>query len=109
MNAEPGTREVACGHTEPEQPQDSALRGQREREIRIPETWPWAPQLATCIELGLTLDPPASSAVPTPHPEGTPTGPWNRRPPRTTAGEPALLTPRQQDHQGPSETNQPPR
>ena len=56
VDAKPGTREVACGHTEPEQPQDFALRGQRKRKIRIPETWPWAHQLATCIELGLTLD-----------------------------------------------------
>ncbi|MBB5158295.1 hypothetical protein [Saccharopolyspora phatthalungensis] len=57
MDAKSGTREVASGHTEPEQPQDSALRGQRTRKIRVPETWPWAHQLATCIELGLNLDP----------------------------------------------------
>ncbi|MER5320508.1 hypothetical protein [Streptosporangium roseum] len=57
VDAKPGTREVACGHTEPEHPQDSALPGQRKRKIRIPETWPWAHQLVTCIELGLTLDP----------------------------------------------------
>jgi len=57
VDAKSGTREVACGHTEPKQPQDFALRGQRKPNIRIPETWPWAHQLATCIELGLTLDP----------------------------------------------------
>jgi hypothetical protein len=43
VDAKPGTREVACGHTEPGQPQDFALCGQRKRKIGIPETWPWAP------------------------------------------------------------------
>jgi hypothetical protein len=51
VDAKSGTREVACGHTEPEQPQDFDLRGQRKRKIRIPETLPWAHQLATCAEL----------------------------------------------------------
>ncbi|MFI6742763.1 hypothetical protein ACIBI9_58560 [Nonomuraea sp. NPDC050451] len=51
VDAKSGTRGVACGRAEPE------LRGRRERKIRIPATWPWAHQLATCIELGLTLDP----------------------------------------------------
>ena len=34
------------------------IRGQRKRKIRIPETWPWAPQLATCLLTALALPPP---------------------------------------------------
>lgn len=34
------------------------VRGQRKRKIRIPETWPWADQLATCLLAALALPPP---------------------------------------------------
>lgn len=34
------------------------VRGQRKRKIRIPETWPWAAQLATCLLTALALPPP---------------------------------------------------
>ena len=34
------------------------VRGQRKRKIRIPETWPWAGQLNTCLLLALALPPP---------------------------------------------------
>jgi hypothetical protein len=34
------------------------VRGQRKRKIRIPETWPWARQLATCLLIALALPPP---------------------------------------------------
>ena len=34
------------------------VRGQRKRKIRIPTTWPWAPQLATCLLTALALPPP---------------------------------------------------
>ena len=34
------------------------FRGQRKRKIRIPETWPWARQLAACLATALTLPPP---------------------------------------------------
>lgn len=33
-------------------------RGQRKRKIRIPETWPWARQLAHCLLAALALPPP---------------------------------------------------
>jgi hypothetical protein len=34
------------------------VRGQRKRKIRIPATWPWAQQLATCLLRALALPPP---------------------------------------------------
>jgi Transposase DDE domain group 1 len=34
------------------------VRGQRKRKIRIPTTWPWAQQLATCLLTALALPPP---------------------------------------------------
>jgi hypothetical protein len=34
------------------------IRGQRKRKIRIPATWPWAHQLATCLLTALALPPP---------------------------------------------------
>ncbi len=34
------------------------VRGQRKRKIRIPETWPWAQQLAACLLAALALPPP---------------------------------------------------
>ncbi|MDQ4033262.1 MAG: IS1380 family transposase [Actinomycetota bacterium] len=34
------------------------VRGQRKRKIRIPETWPWANQLATCFHTTFALPPP---------------------------------------------------
>jgi hypothetical protein len=34
------------------------VRGQRKRKIRIPATWPWAPQLAACLLDALALPPP---------------------------------------------------
>jgi hypothetical protein len=34
------------------------VHGQRKRKIRIPETWPWAQQLATCLLAALALPPP---------------------------------------------------
>ena len=34
------------------------VRGQRKRKIRIPETWPWADQLATCFHAAFALPPP---------------------------------------------------
>jgi hypothetical protein len=34
------------------------IRGQRKRKIRIPETWPWAEQLAACLLAALALPPP---------------------------------------------------
>jgi Transposase DDE domain group 1 len=34
------------------------VRGQRKRKIRIPETWPWAHQLATCFHAAFALPPP---------------------------------------------------
>jgi Transposase DDE domain group 1 len=36
------------------------VRGQRKRTIRIPATWPWAQQLATCLLTALALPPPTS-------------------------------------------------
>ena len=35
------------------------IRGQRRRTIRIPETWPWADELATAVRTALTLPRPA--------------------------------------------------
>ncbi|NLT57146.1 MAG: IS1380 family transposase [Actinomycetales bacterium] len=35
------------------------IRGQRRRKIRIPETWPWATELASAITAALTLSLPA--------------------------------------------------
>jgi hypothetical protein len=35
------------------------VRGQRKRKIRIPETWPWATELATTLLTALTLPEPA--------------------------------------------------
>jgi Transposase DDE domain group 1 len=34
------------------------VRGQRKRKIRIPLTWPWASQLATCLRAVFALSPP---------------------------------------------------
>ena len=34
------------------------IHGQRKRKIRIPQTWPWAQQLATCLLTALALPPP---------------------------------------------------
>jgi DDE family transposase len=34
------------------------VRGQHKRKIRIPATWPWAQQLATCLLTALALPPP---------------------------------------------------
>ena len=34
------------------------IRGQRKRTIRIPETWPWAPQLRACLLAALAIPPP---------------------------------------------------
>jgi hypothetical protein len=34
------------------------VRGQRKRKIRIPQTWPWAQQLAACLLAALALPPP---------------------------------------------------
>jgi hypothetical protein len=34
------------------------VRGQRKRKIRIPETWPWADELAACLTAALTLPTP---------------------------------------------------
>jgi hypothetical protein len=34
------------------------VRGQRKRKIRIPETWPWAPQLRTCLRAALAIPAP---------------------------------------------------
>ena len=34
------------------------VHGQRKRKIRIPLTWPWASQLATCLLAALALPPP---------------------------------------------------
>ena len=34
------------------------VHGQRKHKIRIPETWPWAQQLATCLLTALALPPP---------------------------------------------------
>ena len=34
------------------------VRGQRKRKIRIPETWPWAPQLGACFQAAFALPPP---------------------------------------------------
>jgi hypothetical protein len=52
-SAEPKTLHYRLLHT-------AALivRGQRKRKIRIPQTWPWASQLATCLHTTLALPPP---------------------------------------------------
>lgn len=34
------------------------VRGQRKRKIRIPQTWPWAQELADCLLAALALPPP---------------------------------------------------
>jgi hypothetical protein len=34
------------------------VHGQRKRKIRIPETWPWAQQVAACLLAALALPPP---------------------------------------------------
>jgi len=54
------------------------VRGQRKHTIRIPGTWPWASQLATCLratfalphQLDVDQHKPAPTTAPTP-------GPWN--------------------------------
>jgi hypothetical protein len=51
--AEPKTLRYRLLHTA-----GRIIRGQRKRKIRIPETWPWASQLATCLLTALALPPP---------------------------------------------------
>ena len=34
------------------------VRGQRKRKLKIPETWPWAHELAACFTFALALAPP---------------------------------------------------
>jgi hypothetical protein len=50
--AEPATLRYRLLHTAAR-----IIRGQRKRKIRIPATWPWAHQLAACLEFGLALNP----------------------------------------------------
>ena len=52
-SAEPKTLRYRLLHTAAR-----IVRGQRKRKIRIPETWPWARQLAACLATALTLPPP---------------------------------------------------
>jgi hypothetical protein len=52
-NAEPKTLRYRLLHTAAR-----IIRGQRKRKIRIPETWPWAQQLATCLLAAFALPPP---------------------------------------------------
>ena len=52
-SAEPKTLRYPLLHTAA-----PIVRGQRKRKIRIPETWPWARQLAACLDTALTLPPP---------------------------------------------------
>ncbi|NKZ03838.1 IS1380 family transposase [Actinomadura latina] len=50
--AEPATLRYQILHTAAR-----ITRGQRKRKIRVPATWPWARQLAACLEFGLALNP----------------------------------------------------
>jgi hypothetical protein len=50
--AEPATLRYRILHTAAR-----IIRGQRKRKIRIPQTWPWANDLAACIAFGLALNP----------------------------------------------------
>jgi DDE family transposase len=52
-NAEPKTLRYRLLHTAAR-----IVRGQRKRKIRIPQTWPWAQQLAACLLTALALPPP---------------------------------------------------
>jgi hypothetical protein len=52
--AEPKTLRYRLLHTAAR-----VIRGQRRRKIRIPETWPWAHELATALTSALTLPTPA--------------------------------------------------
>jgi hypothetical protein len=66
------------------------VRGQRKRKIRIPQTWPWARQLATCLLAAFALPTDLTLINQTlPRPEGTPRTRGTRRPPDATAGPPA--------------------
>ena len=51
--AEPKTLRYRLVHTAAR-----IIHGQRKRKIRIPETWPGAQQLATCLRTALALPPP---------------------------------------------------
>jgi hypothetical protein len=50
--AEPATLRYQILHTAAR-----IIRGQRKRKIRIPQTWPWAHDLAACLQFGLALNP----------------------------------------------------
>jgi hypothetical protein len=52
-SAEPKTLRYRLLHTAAR-----IVRGQRKRKLRIPATWPWAPQLQTCLLAALALPPP---------------------------------------------------
>ena len=52
-NTEPKTLRYRLLHTA-----GRIVRGQRKRKIRIPQTWPWAQQLAACLLAALALPPP---------------------------------------------------
>lgn len=52
-SAEPKTLRYRLLHTAAR-----IVRGQRKRKLKIPETWPWAEQLATCFLAILALPPP---------------------------------------------------
>jgi len=51
--AEPKTLRYRLLHTAAR-----VVRDQRKRKINIPQTWPWASQLATCFLTSLALPPP---------------------------------------------------
>jgi hypothetical protein len=53
-HAEPKTLRYKILHTSAR-----IIRGQRKRKIRIPETWPWANDLQTCLLTALALPKPA--------------------------------------------------
>jgi hypothetical protein len=53
--AEPKTLRYRLLHTA-----TRIMRGQRKRKIRIPETWPWASQLAACFHATFALPPPTA-------------------------------------------------
>ena len=52
-SAEPKTLRYRLLHTAAR-----IVHGQRKRKIRIPKTWPWAQQLADCLQAALALPPP---------------------------------------------------
>jgi Transposase DDE domain group 1 len=68
--AEPKTLRYRIPHTAAR-----IVHGQRKRKIRIPETWPWAQQLATCLLTALALPhrPNVDQPRPCPRP-GKPSG-----------------------------------